>query len=698
MSIIGIVLRVSVLGLFLCSCVSNPDVSSAGRENAQNAGDGSSRTEGAVSSDDIALSESTAETDEAASAEYYDGSGRLYSSNRAARSNLSRSGNGDIELQFRDANMRTVLDAVLRDTLGFSYQVDPNLTTKLTLETSGPVSPDGLLFILETVLRAKGIALMISGESAHVLPLGQASRAAQLQSRNSANAGYRVQIVPLKYAVPSELSRVIEKFAPQGGILAADDARSLLILAGTSDEISIMLSAVRTFDIDWMAGMSFAIYDLKYAEVKKIAKELLEIFGDADSPIGGAVRLIPIERLNRLLAISSQPSYLRDIESWIERLDIGGSSPGRRIYVYHVQNGRAVDLANSLNALFNVGQNAGAGQAAPGYSPTGQGLTSGSGNSVPPQSNRPGVLNQRPEAANEASPQAVRIVPSEENNSLLMLATPSEFGVIEAALKRMDEAPRQVLIEASLAEVTLTDELRYGVQWFFDSNDGQVTLSESSGGGTSSAFPGFSYVYTGSLDVRAVLNALESVTDVKVISSPKLLVLNNQSASLRVGDEVPVPVQSAVSTTDSNAPIVNSVEYRNTGVILEVTPRINEGGLIYLDVVQEVSDVAQTTSSGIDAPTIQQRKIETTVAVQGGETIALGGLIRDSEVITKAGVPYLHKIPLLGNLFSRTGKTNRRTELVVFLTPRIIRDAKETRDVMEDLRRLFENDEYSINQ
>ena len=254
-----------------------------------------------------------------------------------------------------------------------------------------------------------------------------------------------------------------------------------------------------------------------------------------------------------------------------------------------------------------------------------------------------------------------------------------------------------MLIEVSLAEVTLADELRYGVQWFFESSDGQTTLSESTSGGISSAFPGFSYLYTGSSDVRAVLNALESVTEVKVISSPKLLVLNNHSASLRVGDEVPVPVQSAINTFDTNAPIVNTVEYRNTGVILEVTPRINEGGLIYLDVVQEVSDVAQTTSSGIDAPTIQQRKIETTVAVQGGETIALGGLIRDSDVVTKTGVPFLHKIPLLGNLFSRTGITNRRTELVVFLTPRIIRNAEETRSALEDLQRLIEDEKDWIN-
>jgi general secretion pathway protein D len=696
MSYMQSVFRVGIISALLCSCASNPDpASTTGMESQTATVDYSLRAE-STSPVEVVVTEPNTTPDDSAEPEYFDGSGKLFAYGGISRSSLARSGGGDIELQFRDASVRTVLDAVLKDMLGLRYQVDPSLTAKLTLETNGPVDADGLLFILETVLRAKGMALLKSGDDVRVVPLSQASRSAALHSGRSTNAGYTVQIVPLRYAVPSELSRVIEKFAPQGGVLAADDARSLLIIAGTSDEISTMLAAVRTFDIDWMAGMSFAMYDLQYAEAKQIAKELLEIFGDANSPIGGAVRLIPIERLNRLLAISSQPSYLRDIESWIERLDVGGSAPGRRIYVYHVQNGRASDLANSLNALFNMGNLTGQSQNA--YDSGAQGQVAGAGSTGNFGSNRSTAASNQPLSgeSNNRSPDSIRIVPSEENNSLLLLATPSEFGVIESALKRMDQAPRQVLIEASLAEVTLTDELRYGVQWFFESSDGQTTLSESTNGGISSAFPGFSYLYTGSSDVRAVLNALESMTDVKVISSPKLLVLNNQSASLRVGDEVPVPVQSAINTSDTNAPIVNTVEYRNTGVILEVTPRINEGGLIYLDVVQEVSDVAQTTSSGIDAPTIQQRKIESTVAVQGGETIALGGLIRDSDVVTKAGIPVLHKIPVLGNLFSRTGITNRRTELVVFLTPRIIRDAKETISVMEDLEKLLELEQNSF--
>jgi general secretion pathway protein D len=287
------------------------------------------------------------------------------------------------------------------------------------------------------------------------------------------------------------------------------------------------------------------------------------------------------------------------------------------------------------------------------------------------------------------SPGALKIVPNTENNALLIYATPSEFFVIEGAMKRLDVVPIQVLIEASLAEVTLTDDLRYGLQWAYQSGNGPIVLSEASNGTVSQRFPGFSYLFTGRQDIRAVLNAIETMTNVDVISSPKLLVLNNREAELVVGDQVPITVQQAVSTVGETAPIVNSVQLRDTGVILRITPRVNKSGLVLLDVAQEVSDVVPTTSSNIDSPTIQQRKVSTTVAVRDGETIALGGLIRDSNSRTRGGIPYLRKIPVLGDLFGSTNKINRRTELIVLITPRVVRSQQESDVMMDELREQF---------
>jgi general secretion pathway protein D len=247
------------------------------------------------------------------------------------------------------------------------------------------------------------------------------------------------------------------------------------------------------------------------------------------------------------------------------------------------------------------------------------------------------------------------------------------------------------LIEASLAEVTLTDELRYGVQWSYNGKKGPITLSDSSNGQVSRRFPGLSYLFTGSTDISAVLNALESVTTVRVISSPKLVTLNNHEAQLQVGDEVPVTTQSAVSVTTPGAPIVNSVQMQNTGVILSVTPRVNKNGLVQLDISQEVSNSVPTTTSNINSPTIQQRKLSTTVVVKNGDTIALGGLITERRSKGKSGVPYLAKVPLLGALFRDTNNATTRAELILLITPRVMRDDTEFQSAMDDLRIEFQS-------
>ena len=227
------------------------------------------------------------------------------------------------------------------------------------------------------------------------------------------------------------------------------------------------------------------------------------------------------------------------------------------------------------------------------------------------------------------------------------------------------------------------------VQWNFEFGDNVVNFAQSATPAPQT--PGFSYFYTNGTDATAVLNALSSLTDVNVISNPKLLVLNNESATLQIGDEVPVPTSSAVSTNDSNAPIVNSIQFRNTGVILTVTPRINESGLVTLDIDQEVSDVVETSSSGIDAPTIQQRRISSSIAAQDGQTIALGGLIRTSRSKNRSGVPILKDIPILGLAFRDSNNVERRSELIILLTPRVMRNPDEIRDVMRHIKTEFKS-------
>jgi len=642
--------------------------------------------------------------------EFYTGTGVLARPVRAA--DVSIKPDGMVTLNFANAEIREVVDAVLGQTLGLSYIIDPRVQGQVTARTSRPIPRESVLGALENILAMNGAALSYDAGVYKVIPLGEAGTGLSAPlvgsyGRETAR-GFAVHVLPLRYAAANEVAEILKPFVPPGRVLHVDPARNMLIFAGTGPESRDLMSMIDIFDVDWMAGMSFALFPVEIADSKSLVAELETVFlQDGNGPLAGVVRFVPIERLNAILAISPQPAYLERAGQWIARLDRGAEGSGRRIFVYKVENGRAGDLAEVLGNLFGGG--AGVSRARPEVAPrltpttisgTPQpspeagaeaGAETGAAAATAPAS-QPGNLN-RPVAGGAAEPilavgdsGEIRIIADEKNNALVIMATAAEYRMIEATLKRLDITPLQVLIEVTIAEVTLNDNLRYGLQWFFNSGDSSWTFSSLATGQVASAFPGFSYVFSGS-DTRVVLNALAEVTDLRVISSPQLMVLDNQSARLQVGDQVPIATQSAVSVTNPDAPIVNSIQFRDTGVILEVTPRVNAGGLVSLDVRQEVSTVIATTTSDLNSPTIQQRSIESTVAVQSGETIALGGLIQDQDQEGSSGLPLLSDIPILGNLFKTTNNTKRRTELLVLITPRAVRDRGEARAVTEELRR-----------
>jgi len=626
------------------------------------------------------------------------GTGTFVGTPSSQRTSLPPAGDG-YQLTFVDTEISSVVATVIGDGLGLPYVVDPQVKGTMTLQGARPLARDEVLPALEAALNVYGAALINVGGVYQVVPLKDAPRrVGGLRGPTQGGVGFAVQIVPLRYVGASDMEKVLRPFAPDGGILRIDEGRNLLMLAGTSRELTVMKDVVATFDVDWLSGMSFGLYPVEYVDAKTITDELATIFADPRSPIGTVVRLVALSRLNSVMVVTQEPSYLKQVEGWIKRLDIGTTTPGRRIYVYDVQNGKADDLAESLSRILSISFES----SSPSQSesrtlrPLGGGQSNGSYRSS--MSNNGNAPTESPEPSRPASvggtssssdPGALKIVPNTENNALLIYATPNEFSVIETALRRLDITPIQVLIEASLAEVSLTDDMRYGLQWAFQGGDGPLVLSEAANGAIAPKFPGFSYLFTGRTDIRAVLNALESVTNVNVLSSPKLLVLNNREAELQIGDQVPIITQTAVSTVDDTSPIVNSVQLRDTGVILRITPRVNRSGLVLLDVAQEISDVVPTTTSNIDSPTIQQRRISSSVAVHNGETIALGGLIRDSKTRSRAGVPFASKIPLIGGLFGSTNNNNRRTELIVLITPRVIRSQQESDELMDELHDQF---------
>ncbi len=295
--------------------------------------------------------------------------------------------------------------------------------------------------------------------------------------------------------------------------------------------------------------------------------------------------------------------------------------------------------------------------------------------------------------------QGVKVIANKYNNTLLIRATPQAYQMIQATLSRLDTAPLQVLIEATIAEVTLNNALKYGIQYYLHQGNFRAGFNTTANGGLSGSVtpnnlnplanvPGFNFIFSGG-NADVTIDALSQITHVRVLSSPSVVVQDNSEAVLTVGDEVPITTRTAVSVDNPDAPVVNNIEYRNTGVILQVKPRINSDQVVALQIGQEVSRVVNTAQLATNSPTptIQQRKITSTVDVQSGQTVVLGGLIQDSEQRSNGKVPILGDIPILGPLLgSNTSNSDDRTELIVFITPRVIRDAQDARDISEELR------------
>ena len=663
----------------------------------------------------------------------------------------------DVTLNFVDTDLHEVMRSVLGDLLGLSYVVDPKLQATITVQTTRPLHRDQVLPALQGILRADGFGLVETGGIYRVVPVDDvahhpASTSIAGQDARPAGGSVGVQVVPLKYVSAAGLRETIDAILPKGVSVQTDSARNLLILTGTGDDVAPVVDLVRSFDVDWLKAMSFAIYPVETSSPRAVVADLNTVFGAHGSgPLAGALRFEPLDRLNAVLVVAPQRAYLDEARRWVERFDRGDDESTPRLFEYHVQNSRAADLAKVISQIFGTGttQAQTSAQIAPGANAVqlnsgtgglgtvgtssvgnagGQitlgGPTTGgagaTGTSGTPGAGTPGAGTTSPimptgtDATEDSATLAsglkstfggqadtgdatlpkLKVVADDKNNILLIYARPRDYHMLEQTLQRLDIVPVQVLIEATIAEVTLNNDLQYGLQWFFTKGAGRFGLSSGTSFTNTSAditgsVPGFNYVLGGT-NTKVVLSALSDITKVNVVSSPELLVLDHRTAALQVGDQVPVINQTQQSTVASDAALIQSIQYVNTGVVLQVTPRVNKTGIVTLDIDQSVSDVAKTTSSGIDSPTISQRRVVTSAVVKDGDTIALGGLISRNKTVGSSGIPFLADIPVLGALFGTQTRNDDRTELLILLTPRIIRDSDEARNVTEELRNRLE--------
>ena len=648
---------------------------------------------------------------------------------------------GPVVLNFEGADLREVVRNILGDILNESYTIDPNVGGQVTIRTTSGISRDALPATLETLLRMNGATMIYEGKMWKIVPQSAAVRGnvtPQLgNSTRALPAGFSVQIVPLRYVGAAEMAKILEPFAKDAQAVRPDITRNLLILSGTEEELRHLRETIDMFDIDWMSGMSAGVFTLQNADVKTVSQELDKVIGDkANSPFTGILRIIPIERMNALLVISPNPEYIDQAKKWIERLD-SGSGEGVRFYVYNLQNQRAEHVGPLLQQAFTgqvtqpqapsaptvaPGTPLGSIVSPPTFQPQSAFSTSTTTQSAPstPSSTTGGGGVIASGAARRAITGAeggegvvrnIQVVADKDQNTILIVATPAEYSIIEQALRKLDVPSRQVMIDVTIAEVKLTDQLQFGVDWVFkggapsgrgsggnfNRNVGfnpAVPIPTSAAGaaasGLAAAAQGFSYLINNANfpgGVQAALNLLDQYGNTKVVANPHLAALDNQKATIKAGNRIPVNQQTLVGST-VNA-VTTTSQYIDTGVLLQVTPHINAGGLVTLDVQAEVSSPGTPANPG-DAPPIDTRSVQTLLAVPSGQTMVMGGLIQDQKGNSNNGLPILNRIPILGGLFGSETLTNNRSELVLFITPHTVTDSSQIQSTIEDLRRKME--------
>jgi len=619
----------------------------------------------------------------------------------------------EVSLNFENTPVQAVIQGVLGDMLGQSYSIAPGVAGTVTVVTKRPVSPAGAFSVLEQALAQNNIRMVYSGGRYNIVPADQALTNGVIPRTGAPSLarGFESRVVPLRYVSATEMEKILKPYAKQGSIVSVDGARNIITVAGTRAELENYLRTIQVFDVDWMANMSVGVFPLQAGRASEVVQDLERVFGEqSKSPLAGMFRFMPLDSSNAVMVITSQPDYLDDIQQWIDRIE-GGSGDGR-LFSYELKYIKARDLADRLAEVFGSGNaqsnNRNEPSLMPGLDATeirdagvdDKGGTSsasvgsnGEGASLPNSRSGNGRVNLRVDGA-EVGVSAV-----EDTNSLLVRATPAAWKSIREVIDRIDVMPSQVHIEAQVVSVALSGALQYGVSWFFDNAIAEQTdfpyptgrNSWGSYGGGVENVADFGNVLTWSFlgnNAAAIVQALDNVSDVRVMSSPSVFTQNNKEASLNVGQRIPISSVTLNPNGGNSEATYSQVQYLETGIILKVRPRITRDGMVFMDIVQEVSKPLGNPDENGNVR-IDTNKVRTTAMVPSGETIMLAGLITDGASKTSTGIPGLSRIPVLGGLFGQQGTSTQRDELIVLITPTVVRNPQEARELTDEYGRRF---------
>jgi len=640
------------------------------------------------------------------------GSGAPIDQRAASAPPPSLASSGQASFNFEGESLQAVVKAILGDMLGQSYSIAPGIQGTVTVATQKPVGAAGALALLDQVLAQNGARMVYGDGRYNIVPADQALSSGVVPRTGAAALarGFEVRVVPLHYVGAAEMEKILKPYARPNAIVGVDPARNMITVAGTRAELENYLRTIQVFDVDWMASMSVGVFPLQSGRASSVVQDLERVFGEAGSaPTAGMFRFMALDSTNAIMVITSQPKYLDEIQKWIDRIE-GGSGDGR-LFAYELKYIKARDLADRLAEVFG-GSAANRDDASlmPGVDSTeirdggvddrsgissadvGTGL--GEGGNLPAARNGNGRVTLKVDGA------TVGVSAVEDTNSLLVRASPAQWQSIRQVIERLDVMPMQVHIEAQVVSVALKGSLQYGVSWFFDNalgSDAAGNLPYPTGRGSFGSYAGsvarnaagtsaLSWTLLGG-SAAAIVSALDEVTDVRTLSSPSVFTQNNREASLNVGQRIPIASVSINPNSNTDA-TYSTVQYLETGIILKVRPRITRDGMVFLDIVQEVSKPTGIADANGNVR-IDTNKVHTSAAVPSGETIMLAGLITDGSERGSSGIPGLSRIPVIGGLFGHQGSSKSRDELVVLITPTVVRNPQEARELTDEYGRRF---------
>lgn len=613
---------------------------------------------------------------------------------------------GAASFNFEGESLHAVVKAILGDMLAQNFTIAPNVSGTVTLNVQ-KVSPAQAFTLLEQVLGWNNARMVYTGGVYNIVPADQAlagTVAPRTGSPTSAR-GFESRVVPLRYISASEMEKVLKPYARPNAIVSVDGGRNVITVAGTRAELENYLRTIEIFDVDWLSGMSVGVYPLQSGRAAKVVGDLEKVFGEqSNSPVAGMFRFLPLEGANAVMVITSQPNYLDEIQQWIDRID--GAGAGVRLYSYELKYITAKDLAERLSEVYGGGggsrDSGGGASLMPGLESTtiqdsgvdDRGVSSASiggdgGDAGGGLGSGSLSLGQRTggnaAVTLEVDGDKVGVSAVDETNTLLVRSSAQAWRAIKEVIERLDVMPLQVHIEAQVAQVTLSGDLQYGVNWYFENVLGLTPLPANAGVRNLTAASGLTYSFLSGSSV-GILSALDQVSDVQMLQTPSVLVRNNYEATFNVGSRIPISSVTFNPGLGNNT--ISQVQYLDTGTILKVRPRVTRDGTVFLDIVQEISNPTGAPDDNGNVR-IDTRRLKTNAIVQSGETVMLAGLIEDGIVRGASGLPGLSRIPVIGGLFGQQRSTTTRSEIIILLTPTLIRDPSAARDLTDEYGRRF---------